>query len=135
VRNVGLLIYTAASRLSAAQTPDPEPGFLCAVAPGSGRPVLTVERRPSLLHRVLPNRTPLWQRRSQIVPLAELLSELIGKVSPFLGIANATSCRRDRQRRPPMRPTVNRHSKSGLKENQDDVLGRVRSFRQAPAPS
>ena len=50
----------------------------------------------------------------QIVPLGEPLSELIGKVSPFPRIANGASGRRDRQHRSPMRPAINRYSKSGF---------------------
>jgi hypothetical protein len=51
---------------------------------------------------------------SQIVPLAKPLSELIGTVSPFLRIANNASGRRNRQHRSPIRPAINRHSKSGF---------------------
>ena len=48
----------------------------------------------------------------QIVPRAKPLGEVIGEVSPFPGIANAPGSRRNRQHGSPVRPTVNRHSKS-----------------------
>src|SRR5450759_3616993 len=62
-----------------------------------------------------PYRVVLRQRRSQVVPLAEPLSELIGKLSPFLRIANTTSGRANRPHPSPMRPAVNRHSKSSFR--------------------
>ncbi len=49
----------------------------------------------------------------QIVMRAKPLGEFVGEVLPLFGIANAPGSRRNRQHRPPVRPAVNRHSKSG----------------------
>ena len=74
----------------------------------------------------------------QIVVRAKPLGEVVGEVPPFPGIANTPGSRRNRQHGPPVRPAVNRHSKSGpgtirvTRKIEFDHFGQFRSRLELP---